>query len=639
MLSRTRRFISALAAISALLAASLSNAPRAAAAPTAAPAIFFVNSTNDVPAEIGLDDIFSNVCRTASNNTVCTLRAAIMKANRHLGGATIHVPAGTYPLTIARANGDGDESGSLDISNTVTLIGAGPGATIIDGSALDAVFVIFPNTTAILSGLTIRNGDATSSAAPVLTLTGGGIYNRGSLNLVDSALRGNTARNGGGALFNALHGSANLTRVTVDGNTTLGEGGGLANYGALTVTASTVSGNSSNSYGGGVFNAGSALAVFNSTLSNNRSRYDGGGLDNQGPATVLATTIAGNLADSLGAGGQRGGGVGNNGVLHLANTLLADNYISSTLNECGGFVDSQDYNLIQTTDGCAITLTTHDNSDLTDVFLGELADNGGPTLTRALLAGSPALDVIPATLNGPCRDPFGAAPVPDQRGVARPVKSLCDIGAYEGELPLPIFGRNLIRNGDAEAGAGTATTAWVGAPNWFTNGPFTVVTYNAPGGFPSVPTDTVPANHGTNCFAGGLAASATGTERFDVSAAARLIDTGQASFVLSGDLGGFGADLDNAQLSVAFDNALDQPTGAGRVIGPVTAADRASLSGSHTGFLHRFAAGSVPTGTRVIFITLAFSRFSGVGTYDDGYADNLSLVLKPPPVFLPFLVR
>ena len=73
MLHRTRRFLTTLAAISALLAASLSAAPQAAAAP-AATVTFTVNSINDVPADFNGDPNF-DICQTGPGNQVCTLRA------------------------------------------------------------------------------------------------------------------------------------------------------------------------------------------------------------------------------------------------------------------------------------------------------------------------------------------------------------------------------------------------------------------------------------------------------------------------------------------------------------------------------------------------------------------------------------
>src|SRR5262249_6009750 len=151
----------------------------------------------------------------------------------------------------------------------------------------------------------------------------------------------------------------------------------------------------------------------------------------------------------------------------------------------------------QTLAGCTLIGVTAHNVTGGDVLLDGLQYNGGPTPTRALLAGSPALDRIPPAL---CRDAFGASPFPDQRGVARPSGAQCDIGAFEGSESASLLGRNLIRNGDAENGGSALSGAGVGVPNWSSCGLFcgqlTVVPYDAPGGFPSVKTDIVPANHG-----------------------------------------------------------------------------------------------------------------------------------------------
>ena len=73
-------------------------------------------------------------------------------------------------------------------------------------------------------------------------------------------------------------------------------------------------------------------------------------------------------------------------------------------------------------DGSCNPNGTTDQS-FTDALLGPLADNGGPTLTHALLAGSPAIDAADA----------GVCPATDQRGVARPQGAGCDVGAFELE--------------------------------------------------------------------------------------------------------------------------------------------------------------------------------------------------------------
>jgi hypothetical protein len=70
-----------------------------------------------------------------------------------------------------------------------------------------------------------------------------------------------------------------------------------------------------------------------------------------------------------------------------------------------------------------------------DPKLGSLADNGGPTLTMALLPGSPAIDAGSAV----------GAPATDQRGVARPQGPGVDIGAFEFQY-IPFFSGIAINN-------------------------------------------------------------------------------------------------------------------------------------------------------------------------------------------------
>ena len=94
-----------------------------------------------------------------------------------------------------------------------------------------------------------------------------------------------------------------------------------------------------------------------------------------------------------------------------------------------GPVNSGGYNLIGNGSGSSGFSGTGDQVGTEtapiDPLLGPLTDNGGPTQTHALLFGSPAVDVIPT---GDC------AVATDQRGIARPRGSGCDIGAFEGQF-------------------------------------------------------------------------------------------------------------------------------------------------------------------------------------------------------------
>ena len=114
-----------------------------AVAPAAA-ATFTVNDTTDaVDAAPG-----DGKCATAV--ATCTLRAAIQEANAHAGADTIMVPAGTYLLTIAGQGEDIAATGDLDITDDVTITGAGADNTILDGNGIDRIFDISASTVAIV---------------------------------------------------------------------------------------------------------------------------------------------------------------------------------------------------------------------------------------------------------------------------------------------------------------------------------------------------------------------------------------------------------------------------------------------------------------------------------------------------------
>ena len=161
--------------------------------------------------------------------------------------------------------------------------------------------------------------------------------------------------------------------------------------------------------------------------------------------------------------------------------------------------------------------------------------------------------------------------------------------------------------------------------------------YNSPGGFPSVPTDTVPANHGDNFFAGGSATTSTAAQTVDLHPIQAAVDAGSVQYTLSADLGGYLDQEDNATLTAIFQDESLLQTGSPVTIGPVTAADRGCPDACMTGFLHPSATGPVPAGTRYIKVVVNLTMVSG--PYNDGYADNLSLVLTPLTVFLPLVFR
>ena len=118
------------------------------------------------------------------------------------------------------------------------------------------------------------------------------------------------------------------------------------------------------------------------------------------------------------------------------NTILSDNSVfsgtGSTKPDCAGTLTGQDYNLVDNTGGCTIAGSTTGDITGLSAKLGALQNNGGATLTLALLSGSPAINAgDPAG----CVDQLGATLTTDQRGFTRPVNGsgnpggVCDICA------------------------------------------------------------------------------------------------------------------------------------------------------------------------------------------------------------------
>jgi hypothetical protein len=188
------------------------------------------------------------------------------------------------------------------------------------------------------------------------------------------------------------------------------------------------------------------------------------------------------------------------------------------------------------------------------------------------------------------------------------------------------LGTNAIVNADAESGAGSADGAIVPVPGWTVTGNFTAVQYgavDASGAFPA-PTDPGPASRGANFFAGGPGNSfSSATQLLDVSNISAQIDAGIVTFLLSGYLGGFATQGDYAVLTADFLDASSASLGSA-AIGPVTSSDRSNS----TGLLPRDTNGAIPVGTRGISFTLDMTRLAG--SYNDGYADNLSFIARAP---------
>jgi len=322
--------------------------------------------------------------------------------------------------------------GSLTVASSTIAsdqVTGGPAGVngFFDGGGIGGGLCIFSNAgTATVTGSTLSGNSATVPNPNVGAGVGGGIVNGGTLTVSNSTLAGNSGDLGGGI---ANFGTLTVSSSTLAANSATSGGGGIFNNGGtLTVSKSTLSGNSAvggGSRGGGIYSAGaSTLTVSNSTLSGNSAGI-GGGIGSY--STLLTLT---NVTFTANRAGQGGGGlfaVFVSPVLH--NTLIAGNFRGATGmtrdDVSGTLASAGDYNLIGDGSGMG-GLQNGVNGNLVgsaaapiDPLLGPLQGNGGPTLTHALLAGSPALNAgSPAQLG-----------VPDQRGVVR--SGGVNIGAYQ----------------------------------------------------------------------------------------------------------------------------------------------------------------------------------------------------------------
>ncbi len=184
------------------------------------------------------------------------------------------------------------------------------------------------------------------------------------------------------------------------------------------------------------------------------------------------------------------------------------------------------------------------------------------------------------------------------------------------------YGNNLIVNPGAEDGsADTGADAPVKKiPGWTQKGDCDVVPYGADGVVGAQ--DPGPSNRGKNLFTGGPDSPQTSlTQTIDVSAESTDIQSGSVSYTLSGYLGGYSSQDDHATLTLQFKDTSGKVLGTAS-IGPVTAQDRQNT----TELLQRSTNGKLPSGTTSVIVTLTMTRVEGA--YNDGYADNLSLVLQ-----------
>ena len=324
-----------------------------------------------------------------------TLRSAISNA---LNGQVITFSTNLSGAMITLSN-------TLSINTNLTVdASALPAGVRVNGNGAVTVLIVASNTTVTLNSLTITNGYANhANPAGIIGDDGGGILNFGTLTLNQCALTGNSASGSGGGVKNS--GALTLNQCVLSGNSAVYLGAGAENgvtYGGgpMTLNECTLSGNNASS-GGGISVGQNHTTVLNectlsgNTASSNPSSDSGGGIYNYYGTLVMTNTIvAGNIS-------PRGADIANSGALVFAGANLVQS-VSNT-----------------PASGATITgpapLTNAPN-------LAPLGNYGGPTQTMPPLPGSPAIGAGSAAANT-----FAT----DQRGFARTQDGLIDIGAVE----------------------------------------------------------------------------------------------------------------------------------------------------------------------------------------------------------------
>ena len=397
----------------------------------------------------------------ACTKSDCTLREAVIAANKHHGADTVVLPSRKrYVLSIPSTGEDKAANGDLDItSGRLKVVHPGRGTATIDAKGIDRVFDIAATTT--LDRLTIRGGYSNKTDADG---DGGGIMvSRGSLTVVSSHIVRNKAPwvgGNGGGIDSDTSGLVKLIDSEVSHNDSGGSGGGVeaSTDGKLLIERSTIADNKG-AQAGGVMTFGPTVRIVESTIANNLAAAgpqiegDGGGIyvgpsgrveltnstvtgngaytsgggifsDAGSNAKISFSTIVRNRADADHANGGTTGGVHlrTQGVqvaarARISNSVLALNVeANGVATDCGGigFLGTG-INLISTVNQGSCSAAQPIIA--ANPRLGPLARNGGPTATVALLSGSPAIGAA-----------VGKAPKYDQRGVRRKDP---DLGAYE----------------------------------------------------------------------------------------------------------------------------------------------------------------------------------------------------------------
>lgn len=227
-------------------------------------------------------------------------KSALAKAPGALASATIPVTTTIQAAIDAAQAGDivsipaGAYTESLTIDKSLTLTGAGSGATIIHAIAGQRVISV-TDVDVRLMNLKVTGGQSDG---------GGGIWaSNSNVRMFSCWIVDNTAAYGGG-VFQGGDGSVELTDSRVEANDSVNHGGGIYANGDLALTRTVVISNTAGGHGGGAVSAAGNVSIYDSMFERNAAGIDGGGLNGNNNITLRRTTFISNTAASGGGFSQ-----------------------------------------------------------------------------------------------------------------------------------------------------------------------------------------------------------------------------------------------------------------------------------------------------------------------------------------------
>ncbi|MEO6295773.1 MAG: right-handed parallel beta-helix repeat-containing protein [Dokdonella sp.] len=345
---------------------------------------------------------------------------------------------------VAIAASPGARGGCIASTGDVTLFASTVTGCVSNNSLGPAYGGGVSANTLHMQNSTISNNQVNAGAG--YSAVGGGVFVQDTADVSFSTISGNSAlattgSGFGGGLFSFYSGNVQIISSTISGNHATVGGGMALQYGpssrTLTIDHSTISGNLADQAFGGleIYDSSSTpnitANIVDSTISGNHSSGVVGGMFNSATLTLSNSTIAFNTADSgvYNVNYSAAAGLFTQAAT-LRNSIIANNTITGGAQSdlsapTGSSPMLGSNNLIVATLGGT---TAPPGTLTTDPMLGSLVNNGGPTLTHALLVNSPAIDAG-CTINLPPTDQRGD-------GYPRVWGPAVDIGAFEYGDPI-----------------------------------------------------------------------------------------------------------------------------------------------------------------------------------------------------------